>query len=80
MVLPNALLSKDTLACGHNQHTRHNPPWTERPWVITVEGREAMLGHLLNCKKCDEGAPSDCLNELYAIDDDCGLDNKTISC
>lgn len=47
------------LACGHNQHTRHNPPWIERPWVITVEGRQSMLGHLLNCKKCDEGAPRD---------------------
>ena len=47
------------LACGHNQHTRHNPPWTERPWVITPEGREAMLGYLLNCKKCDAGAIRD---------------------
>lgn len=21
------------LECGHNQHVRHNPPWTHRPWV-----------------------------------------------
>ncbi|MET0349673.1 MAG: DUF3565 domain-containing protein, partial [Rhizobacter sp.] len=22
------------LACGHNQHVRHDPPWQLRPWVI----------------------------------------------
>jgi len=47
------------LACGHNQHVRHNPPWTSRPWVVTPEGREKMLGKQLGCKKCDEGAPPD---------------------
>lgn len=47
------------LACRHYQHVRHDPPWQNRPWVITPEGREAMLGYKLNCKKCDEGAPAD---------------------
>jgi len=47
------------LACGHFQHVRHIPPWFSRPWVITDEGRNAMLGHPLNCKKCDAGAPPD---------------------
>ena len=47
------------LACGHNQHVRHQPPWTNRPWVITPEGRAAMRGHLLDCRKCDEAAPRD---------------------
>ncbi|MGL6161690.1 DUF3565 domain-containing protein [Microbulbifer sp.] len=47
------------LACGHDQHVRHNPPWTNRPWVTSETGRNAMLGYLLNCKKCDEGAPPD---------------------
>lgn len=47
------------LACGHNQHVRHNPPWVSRPWVITEAGRRAMLGHELDCRKCDEGAPAD---------------------
>ncbi|MGB0848241.1 MAG: DUF3565 domain-containing protein [Thiolinea sp.] len=47
------------LACGHFQHVRHNPPWTNRPWVITQAGRNQMLGHILKCKKCDEGAPMD---------------------
>jgi hypothetical protein len=48
------------LECGHNQHVRHNPPWINRPWVITPEGREAALGAELDCKKCDQGAPPDC--------------------
>jgi hypothetical protein len=42
------------LACGHTQHVRHNPPWQLRPWVISKEGRETKLGHLLVCKKCDQ--------------------------
>ncbi|MDX5329221.1 MAG: DUF3565 domain-containing protein [Marinobacter sp.] len=47
------------LACGHNQHVRHDPPWVNRPWVVTPEGRQSMLGFELDCKKCDEGAPAD---------------------
>lgn len=47
------------LRCGHNQHVRHDPPWTNRPWVISAEGRQRMLGWKLNCKKCDSGAPPD---------------------
>ncbi len=47
------------LACGHNQHVRHNPPWTNRPWVVTQAGRKRMLGRQLNCVKCDAGAPAD---------------------
>jgi len=47
------------LYCGHFQHVRHNPPWMSRPWVITCDGRNSMLGQQLNCKKCDEGAPED---------------------
>ena len=47
------------LACRHNQHVRHQPPWFNRPWVTTPEGRDSMLGFRLNCKKCDQGAPPD---------------------
>ncbi|MFO7786163.1 MAG: DUF3565 domain-containing protein [Halospina sp.] len=47
------------LACGHNQHVRHDPPFINRPWVVTPEGRDSMLGTGLACKKCDEGAPPD---------------------
>lgn len=47
------------LECGHNQHARHQPPWVNRPWVTTEEGRAAAIGKELECKKCDEGAPPD---------------------
>ena len=47
------------LECGHFQHVRHNPPWINRPWVITQQGRESKLGFELNCKKCDLGEPAD---------------------
>ncbi len=48
------------LACGHTQHVRHDPPWQNRPWVITPESRASKLGQLLNCRKCDEAlAPLD---------------------
>ncbi|SDK75347.1 DUF3565 domain-containing protein [Microbulbifer yueqingensis] len=47
------------LACGHNQHVRHHPPWQSRLWVTTPAGRESMLGYRLDCKKCDSGAPLD---------------------
>lgn len=47
------------LACGHFQHVRHDPPLIERPWVLTEEGRAAFLGTMLDCRKCDEGAPVD---------------------
>ncbi|SFL99734.1 DUF3565 domain-containing protein [Marinobacter zhejiangensis] len=47
------------LACGHGQHVRHDPPWINRPWVITAEGRKQRLGTPLNCVKCDRGEPRD---------------------
>lgn len=47
------------LECGHNQHVRHDPPWTNRPWVTTQEGRNQVLGQELNCKKCEQNAPRD---------------------
>lgn len=47
------------LACGHNQHVRHDPPWQNRPWTQTPEGRAATLGQTLDCRKCEHGAPPD---------------------
>ncbi|MEH6710733.1 MAG: DUF3565 domain-containing protein [Paraglaciecola polaris] len=47
------------LACGHFQHVRHDPPWTNRPWVLTPQGREQHLHAILECKKCDQTAPLD---------------------
>jgi hypothetical protein len=42
------------LSCGHGQHVRHDPPWMERLWVTTTEGRHDHLGQELNCVRCDE--------------------------
>jgi hypothetical protein len=46
------------LECGHEQHVRHQPPWINRPWVTTQEGRDSKLGEMLDCRKCDEDPPS----------------------
>ena len=43
------------LECGHSQHVRHNPPWVNRPWVATPQGRAEKLGQELSCKHCAEG-------------------------
>jgi uncharacterized protein DUF3565 len=47
------------LECGHHQHLRHQPPWTNRPWVTKPEGRASHLGGMLDCKKCDRSLPPD---------------------
>jgi tellurite resistance-related uncharacterized protein len=41
------------LDCGHRQHARHNPPFTNRPWVVTEEGRAEQLGKEWPCALCD---------------------------
>ncbi|MEO7457313.1 MAG: SgcJ/EcaC family oxidoreductase [Gemmatimonadaceae bacterium] len=49
------------LACGHTQHVRHDPPWQNRPWVITAEGRDQFLGTTLPC--------AGCYDEIAALED-----------
>ena len=44
------------LECGHKQHVRHQPPWLNRPWVVSPEGRRSRIGYYLDCKCCDQGA------------------------
>lgn len=41
------------LSCGHQQHVRHQPPFTLRPWVTTEQGRAARIGQCLDCPACD---------------------------
>jgi len=41
------------LACGHTQHVRHIPPWQNRAWVTTEQGRKEKIGEELFCKKCE---------------------------
>jgi hypothetical protein len=47
------------LECGHKQHVRHNPPWQDRPWIVTPEGRMTRIGAELDCKHCDEQESED---------------------
>ena len=47
------------LECGHYQHVRHDPPLISRDWVTNENGRAAKIGHVLECKKCDEAKPAD---------------------
>jgi tellurite methyltransferase len=42
------------LACGHNQHVRHRPPFQVREWVVDADSREARLGTPLSCPLCDQ--------------------------
>ena len=42
------------LACNHNQHVRHQPPFQVRPWVANEKGRRRQLGAELECRKCDD--------------------------
>jgi tellurite resistance-related uncharacterized protein len=41
------------LSCRHGQHVRHQPPFRERPWVRTAEGRAAAVGSAIECPLCD---------------------------
>jgi tellurite methyltransferase len=41
------------LACGHDQHVRHRPPFQLRAWVLDPGGRFDRLGTPLNCPLCD---------------------------
>ena len=41
------------LSCLHGQHIRHRPPFQERPWVLSEEGRAERVGGHLDCPLCD---------------------------
>jgi tellurite resistance-related uncharacterized protein len=41
------------LSCLHGQHVRHQPPFQERPWVVSAEGRASRLGGEIECPRCD---------------------------
>lgn len=47
------------LACGHTQHVRHDPPWQNRQWVTSPEGRSQKLGFELECVECDRESQAD---------------------
>ncbi len=41
------------LSCGHRQHVRHHPPFSDRGWVLTEAGRGSRLATPLDCPNCD---------------------------
>jgi tellurite methyltransferase len=47
------------LSCLHGQHVRHRPPFFDRPWVLTLEGRSEKIGSELACPLCDRAEPPD---------------------
>jgi hypothetical protein len=60
------------LACGHQQHVRHQPPFYLRPWVLEPEGRRKQLGTPLECRLCEQtGGEAACLASLVCSD--CGV-------
>lgn len=40
------------LSCGHSQHVRHQPPFSERPWVLDAQQRAAKVGAVFDCGWC----------------------------
>ena len=41
------------LACGHDQHVRHRPPFQLRAWVLHPGERAGRLGTPLDCPLCE---------------------------
>jgi tellurite methyltransferase len=42
------------LSCGHRRHVRHDPPFRDRPWAVTPEGRQSQIGIEIDCGSCDQ--------------------------
>ncbi|ART79215.1 DUF3565 domain-containing protein [Oceanisphaera avium] len=40
------------LRCGHHQLLTHQPPFHQRPWLLSPALRHAMVGCWLPCKEC----------------------------
>jgi tellurite methyltransferase len=41
------------LSCLHSQHVRHRPPFQDRQWVTSEEGRAERIGSRIECPLCD---------------------------
>ena len=40
------------LSCNHTQHVRHNPPWQQREWVFSDNGRNDFIEFEFEFKSC----------------------------
>jgi tellurite methyltransferase len=47
------------LQCHHGQHVRHRPPFQQRAWVETTQGRTEHIGTTLDCPLCDRAEVPD---------------------
>ena len=54
------------LACGHTRHMRHDPPWQNREWITTPEGRTRFIGSVVACKVCAESGQEGHMTENEA--------------
>jgi len=62
------------LACGHERHVRHQPPFQLRPWVLEAESRRQRIGTPLECGLCEQsasGGEAACLAHMLCPD--CGV-------
>ena len=55
------------LACWHNQHVRHRPPFEVREWVLAEATRRAHLATLLECPLCERGELPEGLTALRRL-------------
>jgi len=47
------------LGCHHQQHVRHRPPFHDRAWVESAQGRSEHVGTTLDCPPCDRAEMPD---------------------
>ncbi|MDG3557884.1 DUF3565 domain-containing protein [Acinetobacter bereziniae] len=53
MQIIEELLWLNSAHMGHRQHMRHLPPWQNRPWVMSAQGRQEKIATPIDCKQCD---------------------------
>jgi hypothetical protein len=46
------------LACDHQQHVRHQPPFHRQPWILEADARRQRLGTPLRCRLCEQDLPA----------------------
>ena len=52
------------LACGHQRHVRHRPPFEVRPWILDADSRRERLGTPIDCGLCEQGGESACYAQM----------------
>lgn len=60
------------LACGHQRHVRHDPPFRLAPWVVEEQGRQERLGTPIDCGLCAREAGGEAACYAHLVCPDCG--------